>query len=111
MNVCTGTSSQFNDATAGGSWASSNTAIATINSSGLVNGVSVGTATISYTITNANGCTTIVTTNITVNDLPVVASITTTAPSFDVCARAVLFPYLMQPVVVPGAAAILPLQQ
>ena len=82
VNVCTGTSSQLNNATAGGIWNSSNTAIATVNSLGLVDGISAGTATISYTVTNTNGCTTIVTADVTVNDLPVVAPITGT---FNVC--------------------------
>jgi len=38
-----------------GSWSSNNTSVATVNSSGVVTGVSAGTATISYTA-NAGGC-------------------------------------------------------
>src|SRR5580700_1531731 len=47
-NVCAGTNITLSDATPSGAWSSGNTAIATINSSGVVNGVSNGTATISY---------------------------------------------------------------
>lgn len=44
-------------------WVSSNTAVATVDATGLVNGVSAGTSTITYK--NSNGCTT--TTTVTVN--------------------------------------------
>ena len=41
-----------------GTWSSSNTSVAIVNSTtGLVTAVAPGTATISYTITNASGCT------------------------------------------------------
>jgi gliding motility-associated-like protein len=65
--------------TSGGVWTSSNTSVATVNSiSGAVTGVTAGSATITYTYTNANGCTSSVTTAVTINGLPVVASITGT---------------------------------
>ena len=41
---------------ANGTWSSSNTNIATVNSSGVVTSVAAGTATISYTITGTGGC-------------------------------------------------------
>ncbi|MFM1852732.1 MAG: hypothetical protein RL164_49 [Bacteroidota bacterium] len=44
-----GASVQLSHATPGGTWTSSNNAIATINASGLVSGISAGTVTISYT--------------------------------------------------------------
>lgn len=69
-NVCVNSTLQLTNSTSGGSWTSSNTAVATVSSTGLVSGVSAGTATISYTVTNSNGCSTTVTTNITVNPLP-----------------------------------------
>ena len=86
FNVCTGGTSPLDDATAGGSWSSGSTGIATIDpSTGVVNGVSPGTATISYAFT-VNGCTTVVTADVTVTNLPAVAAITTAAPSgFNVC--------------------------
>jgi trimeric autotransporter adhesin len=64
----------------GGTWASSNTAIATIGTtSGTVTGVAAGTATITYTL--PTGCT--ATTIITVNPQPVAGTITGTS---SVCA-------------------------
>lgn len=50
-------------------WTSSNTAIATVSSIGVVTGVSAGTVTITYR--NANDC--IVTTSFTVNPLPTIS--------------------------------------
>jgi Secretion system C-terminal sorting domain len=47
--VCVGASTSLSDTAAGGSWSSSNTAIATVDASGNVYGVSTGTVTISYT--------------------------------------------------------------
>jgi uncharacterized protein YjdB len=85
LNICTGTTSQLSDTTLNGVWSSNNPAVATINGTGLVTGVSNGTAVISYTVTDAAGCTTIVTGMATVAPSPVVDTISTTAPSFDVC--------------------------
>ncbi len=49
--VCLGATTTLTDATPGGSWSSSNTAIATIGSgSGVVTGVSIGCVTITYTV-------------------------------------------------------------
>ena len=53
-HVCLGLTTVLSDATPGGNWSSSNTAIATISTTGLVTGVAAGTATISYTV--ATGC-------------------------------------------------------
>jgi trimeric autotransporter adhesin len=50
-------------------WTSSNTAIATVSSAGVVTGVSAGTVTITYM--NSNGCTT--TASFTVNPLPTIS--------------------------------------
>ena len=46
--VCTGLNITLTDTTAGGTWSSSATGVATINGSGLVHGVAGGTTTISY---------------------------------------------------------------
>ena len=71
--VCAGATISLTDATAGGTWTSSNTAIATVfSSTGTVSGVSAGTTVISYT--NAGGCA--ATTTVTV--LPLPANITGT---------------------------------
>ena len=57
--------------TTGGTWTSSNPAVATINNAGVITGVSAGTATFTFTNT-ATGCTN--TTNlVTVNTLPTVS--------------------------------------
>ncbi len=52
FNVCVGNTTTLSNATAGGVWASSHTAVATVNTTGLVTGVSPGTATISYTVSS-----------------------------------------------------------
>ncbi len=64
--VCVGSSITLSDATGGATWTSSNTAVATINPSGIVSGVSAGLSLISYT--NSNGCAAF--TTVTVNPLP-----------------------------------------
>jgi gliding motility-associated-like protein len=61
--------------TTGGVWSSANTATATIDANGVVTGVAAGTTTMTYTVTNANGCTSSVSTAVTVNALPVVAAL------------------------------------
>ena len=75
-SVCQGLTTQFANATSGGTWSSSNTTIATISASGLVTGVAVGTATINYTFTNGSGCTSTTSALITVNS-GIAATITT----------------------------------
>jgi hypothetical protein len=57
---------KLSDATAGGAWTSGTPSVATVGSAGLVTGVSAGIGAISYTVTT-NGCSTTVTTNVTVN--------------------------------------------
>jgi gliding motility-associated-like protein len=80
--ICEGTNTALASTTAGGVWTTNNPAIAEISSAGVVTGISAGTATITYSITEA-GCTGIATTDITVNPTPVIASIT---GSTSVCA-------------------------
>ena len=70
VSVTTGYTSQLANATAGGVWSSSNSAIASVNASGLVTGVTAGTTDIIYTVTNST-CTTAVTTLITVTFQPI----------------------------------------
>jgi LruC domain-containing protein len=71
---CIGSTLNLGNVTPGGTWSSSNTAIATVNSSGVVSGVSSGGVTISYAVTNGCGTTT-VTKGLTVNALPTVKPI------------------------------------
>ncbi|MCD6013653.1 MAG: type sorting protein, partial [Flavipsychrobacter sp.] len=77
VNQCSTTT--LSNATAGGTWSSSNTGIATVNStSGVVTGVSGGTVTIIYAGTAGASFTgNIVTTTVTVNSLsPTITSVT-----------------------------------
>ncbi len=53
--VCTGQTTSLSSATAGGTWTSSNTAIATVSGTGVVTGVTTGTINITYT-TNPGSC-------------------------------------------------------
>ncbi|PYF76710.1 beta strand repeat-containing protein [Pedobacter nutrimenti] len=69
-SVCVNATTQLASTTNGGVWSSSDATKATVNSSGLVSGVAAGTATITYTVTNGSGCTTVVTSSVTINALP-----------------------------------------
>ena len=66
LTVCAGSATNLTDGTAGGTWSSTTTGVATISSSGVVTGAGAGTATISYTL--GTGCA--VTAIVTVNALP-----------------------------------------
>ena len=73
--VCEGATTALANAQAGGTWSSSDVAIATVAANGVVSGLSAGTANITYTYTNAAGCTSSVAQALVVNALPV-ASVT-----------------------------------
>jgi hypothetical protein len=75
-SVCASSTTQLADATASGVWTSTNTSVATVNTTGLVSGISAGTSIIRYTVTNVNGCVDSVSTTVTVNALPIVSPIT-----------------------------------
>ncbi len=68
--VCTGSTISLSDATTGGTWSSSSTAVASVTSGGVglgnVTGVSAGTVNINYTV--PSGCASMV--NVTVNPSP-----------------------------------------
>ncbi len=66
LRVCAGSSTSLTDASPGGTWASGSPGIAGISATGIVTGVSAGTANITYTV--ASGC--ITTTVVTVDPLP-----------------------------------------
>jgi gliding motility-associated-like protein len=76
QQICVGGSTQFSNTTAGGTWISTNTGIATVDGTGMVVGIASGTANISYSVSNASGCTVTVTRAVTVNSLPVGAVLT-----------------------------------
>ncbi len=82
-SVCIGGLVSLTDATVGGTWSSSNIAVATIGSTGDVNGITAGTSTISYTL--PTGCAAVA--SFVVNPLP--AAITG-APNVCVGATATL---------------------
>ncbi len=69
-NICPGTTTTLNF-TSGGTWSSSNTAVATVTNAGVVTGVTAGTATFTYT--KNNGCTSLPSSPITVNVKPTVS--------------------------------------
>ncbi len=70
--ICVGQTSTFSSSIIGGSWSSSNTAMATVNAStGIITGVAAGTATISYTVTGIGGCANaVVTRTVTITAIP-----------------------------------------
>jgi hypothetical protein len=72
---CTGATTSLTDAAAGGIWTSSNTSVATVNATGTVTGITIGAATIAYTVTNSCG-TAVVSYPMTINPAPVAGSIT-----------------------------------
>lgn len=65
-SVCSGFTTQLSDVDAGGTWSSTVLAVGTVDATGLVNGLSVGTTTISYTIGSCAA-----TAVVTVNSTPV----------------------------------------
>ncbi len=72
--VCAGSTTNLANATPGGTWSSATPAVATIDASGVVTGVSGGTSVISYTL--PTGCSS--TATVTVNPLPAAITGTTT---------------------------------
>lgn len=80
-SVCLGANLSLSDATTPGTWRSANTAVASVNSSGVVHGATVGNTTISYIVSNSCG-TDSVGYAVTVNPVP--GNIT--GSTFRVCA-------------------------
>ena len=80
--VCVGSTANLSDAAMGGIWSSTNPAMGTVNTFGVVRGIAAGTTTISYTVTNSCG-TSAATAVVTVNPLANAGTITGTTP---VCA-------------------------
>lgn len=73
--ACIGFTTTLANATTGGTWSSSNTAVATVSAAGVVSGVASGTSAISYTVTNGCGSVSAVAT-VTVAATLIVAPIT-----------------------------------
>lgn len=66
LNVCEGATTALGNVNSGGTWTSSNTAVGTVSSSGVVAGILAGTTNISYAL--STGCTAVAT--VTVNTQP-----------------------------------------
>ena len=78
LSACTGNSTQLTGsatAAATNPWVSSNTAVATVNGTGLVTGVTAGSTTITYT--NSNGCVSTASVTITTTAIPTASAGTT----------------------------------
>jgi PKD repeat protein len=74
LTLCSGSSIQLSDTTANGVWSSSDATLAKVSAGGLVTGLSAGSATISYGVSNSCGTTT-QTAVVTVEGAPVVNNI------------------------------------
>jgi hypothetical protein len=70
--ICIGSGSALTNTFAGGIWSSSNTAVATIGSTGYVSGIALGTSVVSYTLP-VTGC--LASVIVTINPLPAVQSV------------------------------------
>jgi hypothetical protein len=68
--VCVGSSINLTNLASGGVWTSSNPAMGSISSTGVLTGVSPGTITVTYTVTNSFGCVSTATKVIQVKGLP-----------------------------------------
>ncbi len=77
-SACVNGFTQLNNSTAGGTWSSSNNAVATVSGTGLVTGVTVGSATITYTLTTPCGIQS-VSQLVNISGPPTVAAITGTS--------------------------------
>jgi hypothetical protein len=75
--MCTGNTTSLTSATGGGTWSSGSPAVATVSSTGVVTGVAVGGANITYT---ASGCS--VSSNIAITPAPTTPIVTNTIPVF-----------------------------
>ena len=67
--ICAGSSTALTAATPGGTWSSSNAARATVDTNGVVTGVSTGNFTITYSV-SSNGCTVTSTKAMSVSSAP-----------------------------------------
>ena len=75
-SVCGTGSSLLTNSTQSGTWSIDNPSIASLTSDGRFTGISNGSALVSYTLTDNNGCSAVATATITVNPVPTIAPIT-----------------------------------
>jgi hypothetical protein len=69
-DVCVGSTTVLASSTTGGVWSTSDATVADVSASGVVTGASAGSATITYTVTDGNGCTNSTSASVTVNATP-----------------------------------------
>jgi gliding motility-associated-like protein len=81
--VCEGNTTNLSSATPGGVWSTSDAAIASVSATGVVSGVAAGTANITYTVTNGDGCSNSQQLTVTVNAVTAVPAITGTLTLFE----------------------------
>lgn len=81
--VCVGATSTLSTSATGGTWSSSTPSVATVGTSGVVNGLALGTAIISHTLPACGAATRTVTVNSTCTGTPFIGPIT--ASSLLVC--------------------------
>ena len=62
--ICTGSTTSLTDTSGGGTWSSSNTAVGTVGTTGILTGITNGTTVVSYTV--AGGCAATATVNVLV---------------------------------------------
>ncbi len=75
--ICVGGTSTFTSSVSDGTWSSGTPAVATINAiTGVITGVSAGSATMTYTVTGGNGCIRTVTRTVTVTAPPSAGNLT-----------------------------------
>ncbi|RYF65535.1 MAG: hypothetical protein EOO39_24705 [Cytophagaceae bacterium] len=99
--VCVGGSTTYATTSPGGTWSSSNTAVATVTSGGVVTGVAAGTANIIYSVTDL-GCTGTASKSVSVES-PIVSTqplsqtvVTGTDVTFTVSASGAIASYMWQ---------------
>jgi hypothetical protein len=74
--LCFGSTTTFADVVSGGTWSSSDTAVATVFPGGIVLGVGTGSATLSYSVSGTCGVSTAYSAPLTVSNPPSVGTIT-----------------------------------
>jgi uncharacterized protein YjdB len=78
-DVCLGSTSQLSNATNGGTWSSSNPAVATVNASGLVSSVAPGSTSIMYNVVTNGICPQFASVTFNVNAIPTVNAVSDVA--------------------------------
>ena len=80
-DVCVGSTTVLASSTTGGVWSTSDATVADVSASGVVTGVSTGSATITYTVTDGNGCTNSTSASVSVDSTPAVPIIVANGPT------------------------------